>query len=71
MRQAFFYDNTAFISPQAIFSPEAPEGCVRKSSKLLWITIVLPTTSFGVNLSVRNERDAFLPAANKGGISPA
>ena len=33
------------ITPQPILSPELPEGCVVKSSRILWITSDLPMMS--------------------------
>lgn len=40
------------ITPQAIFSPDSPEGCVVKSSTPEWIIIVLPRMSLKLNLAV-------------------
>lgn len=40
------------IFPQAIFSPEFPEGWEVKSSGLLWMTRVRPSTSSGLKASV-------------------
>lgn len=45
-----------WISPQAIFFPELPAGCVVKSSGPLWTTTVRPITSAGVNRLVKKER---------------
>ena len=35
----------ASITPQAIFSPDCPEGCVVKSSFPLWMMIDFPIIS--------------------------
>lgn len=40
------YDGNIHIStPQAIFLPESPAGCVVKSSRFSWIISDLPTIS--------------------------
>lgn len=59
------------ILPQAIFSPEFPDGWVVKSSGEPRMITVLPITSSTENLSVRKDKNAMPPTTNKGGISPA
>ena len=46
------------ISPQAIFSPALPDGCVVKSSGFKWTITVFPRTSRTENRSVRKTAKA-------------
>lgn len=61
----------ANIVPQAILLPELPEGCIVKSSGLLWMMMVLPTISAIVKRSVKYVIHAKPSFPNRGGISPS
>ena len=62
--------DTRRITPQAIFSPEWPEGWVAKSSGMAWMTTVRPMTSARRNRPVLTMRNARPSQASSGGRSP-
>ena len=62
--------DTRRITPQAIFSPEWPEGWVAKSSGMAWMTTVRPMTSATRKRPVLAIRNARPSQASSGGRSP-
>lgn len=68
--EALIFDYAFSITPQAIFSPEFPEGWVVKSSGEEWIIMVRPKISSGVTRAVKTEPKAKPLLEKRGGRSP-
>ena len=67
----FVLNYCSIISPQAIFFPEFPLGCVVKASGCECIITVLPIISFTVNLFIKTDIKAYPLFEKSGGKSPA